>query len=163
MGEQIHNTLVAVVVAIALVGFLGWRSLRGADAVRGAAASPLPSPHLADLMPYSQPITDTAVPARIARPVVALARDPFAAPPVPASEISHDERGADVPKKEYGLHVTATMIAGSRRAAVINDQLIYVGDSVPGGGKLTSVERDRIVVTDPQGTSHVVAVKEGDD
>jgi hypothetical protein len=41
--------------------------------------------------------------------------------------------------------------------------LIYVGENVPGGGKLTSVERDRIVVTDAQGTSHVVAVKEGDD
>jgi hypothetical protein len=164
MGEQIHRALVVVVMAIAVTGFLGWRSLRGTGPARGAPLpNPLPSPHLTELMAYSQPLADTAVARRSRRPAVMLARDPFGALPAPASEISHDDRGVAVPKRENGLHVTATMIAGTRRAAVINDQLIYVGENVPGGGKLTSVERDRIVVTDAQGTSHVVAVKEGDD
>jgi hypothetical protein len=164
MGEQIHRTLIAIVVAIALATFIGWRSLRGSGPGPGVpAAGPMPSPHLTDLMAYSQPLADTTVVKRSVRPVVTLSRDPFGALPVSSSEISHDDRGVAVPKQQEGLHVTATMIAGSRRAAVINDQLIYVGDNVPGGGKLTSVERDRIVVTDPHGASHVVAVKEGDD
>jgi hypothetical protein len=53
-------------------------------------------------------------------------------------------------------------MAGARRAAVINDALIYLGDPIPGGGKLTSVERDRVVVTDTKGALHTVAVKEGE-
>lgn len=165
MGENVHRTLVAVVIAIALTAFLGWRSLRGTDSPRGAPSpSPVPSPHLTDLMPYSQPLADSIVVRRLAQRTVTLPHDPFGAVPVQVSEISHDGGAAVVvPRQETTLHVTATMIAGTRRAAVINDQLIYVGDAVPGGGKLTSVERDRIVVTDQKGTSHVVAVKEGVD
>ena len=164
MGENVHRTLVAVVIAIALTAFLGWRSLRGTDPLRGAPSpSPLPSPHLTDLMPYSRPLADSIVVRRPAQRVITLAHDPFGALPVQVSEISHGDGSVTAPKQETTLHVTATMIAGTRRAAVINDQLIYVGDVVPGGGKLTSVERDRIVITDQKGTSHVVAVKEGDD
>jgi hypothetical protein len=115
-------------------------------------------------MPYTQPLADTALVPRAGRAAVALARDPFGATAVAqSSQISHSAEGADVaPRETESLHVTATMIGGARRAAVINDMLIYVGDRVPGGGKLTSVERDRVVVTDPKGTSHVVAVKEGE-
>ena len=32
---------------------------------------------------------------------------------------------------------------------MINDQLFYVGESLPDGSKLTSVERDRVVVSNP--------------
>ncbi|HEY4217834.1 MAG TPA: hypothetical protein VGM67_11900 [Gemmatimonadaceae bacterium] len=156
--------LIAVGVAIALVAFLGWRSLRATDPVRGApAAAALPSPHLTDLMPFSQPLTDSVVVRRTAPTAVALAHDPFGALPAQNLEISHGERIEEPAKEAAELHVTATMMAGTRRAAVINDQLIYVGDTVPGGGKLTSVERDRVVVTDPKGAPHIVAVKEGDD
>ena len=60
-------------------------------------------------------------------------------------------------------HVTTTLMAGSRRAALINDQLIYVGERLPDGSRLTSVERDRVVVTDHNGTAHTVAVaREGE-
>ena len=66
------------------------------------------------------------------------------------------------PNSRYHGIGTATLMAGIRRAAVINDELIYLGDSIPGGGTLTSVERDRIVVTDSKGVTHTLAVKEGD-
>ncbi|MEO6878885.1 MAG: hypothetical protein ABI205_10415, partial [Gemmatimonadaceae bacterium] len=150
-----------------LTAFLGWRSLRGTDSLRGAPLqAPLPSPQLTPLMPYTQPLADTVVLPRTGRAAVALARDPFGATTIAqSSQISHGSSGAaDVaPRAGASLHVTATMIGGARRAAVINDLLIYVGDQVPGGGRLTSVESDRVVVTDAQGTSHVVAVKEGED
>ncbi|MGH9883930.1 MAG: hypothetical protein ACREBE_00260 [bacterium] len=39
---------------------------------------------------------------------------------------------------------------------------MYIGDTLPGGVKLTAVERDRVVLTDSRGTAHSVAVKEGE-
>lgn len=160
MGS-VHRLLAAAGVAIALIALVGWRSLRGTDPVRAAAP---PNPQLTPLIPYSQPLDDTLAAIRFVPVRIALARDPFGAPVVPpSSQISRTSDGGTVAPREITvLHVTATMIGGTRRAAVINDNLIYVGDPVPGGGKLTSVERDRVVVTDPNGTSRVVAVKEGD-
>ena len=160
MGS-VHRLLAAVVAAIAVIAFVGWRSLRSTADVRAAAT---PSPQLTPLIPYSQPLADTLGVVRVAPSRIALSRDPFGAAVLPpSSQISRSSEGGDVtPRETTVLHVTATMIGGSRRAAVINDSLIYVGDPVPGGGKLTSVERDRVVVTDQKGTSRVVAVKEGD-
>jgi hypothetical protein len=165
MGENIHRSLAAIAIAIALTAFLGWRSLRGTGLPAAPSPRSLPSPQLTQLMPYSQPLADTVGVLRLAHANVVLPRDPFGPPIVPqSSEISHGTQTADAPSEGPApLRVTATMIAGTRRAAVINDMLVYVGDRVPGGGKLTSVERDRVVVTDPQGASHVVVVKEGDD
>ncbi len=167
MGENFHRSLAAVVIAIALTAFLGWRSLRGTESLRGAPLqAPLPSPQLTPLMPYTQPLADTVAVPRAGRVAVSLARDPFGAAVIAqSSQSSHSSGGAvaaSAPREGASLHVTATMIGGARRAAVINDMLVYVGDQVPGGGKLTSVERDRVVVTDTKGTSHVVAVKEGE-
>ena len=58
--------------------------------------------------------------------------------------------------------VSATLIAGARRAALINGVLVSVGDAVPGGATLTAVERDRVVLTDQKGSAHTIAVKEGE-
>ena len=62
---------------------------------------------------------------------------------------------------ESRWRVTATVTFGSRFGAIINDVLFYVGDSVPGGVRLTSVEKNRVVLTDPKGAVHTIAVKEG--
>ena len=58
--------------------------------------------------------------------------------------------------------VTATLIAGARRAALINGVLVSVGEAITGGVKLTVVERDRVVLTDQKGAAHTIAVKEGE-
>jgi hypothetical protein len=167
MGERIHR-LLGLAAAIVIIGsFLMWRSLRAADPMRGAAApASASSPRLSPLMPFSTPISDTVRIVGVLADSIVAARDPFvnrALPPV-ASVASG---GATVrPREEEPgareWRVTTTLLAGARRAALINDQLVYVGDPLPDGSKLTSVERDHVVVTDRKGAAHTVAVaKEG--
>ena len=59
-------------------------------------------------------------------------------------------------------HVSATLIVGASRAAIINDVLLSVGDSLPDGVTLTSVERDRVVLTDSRGATYTVVATEGE-
>ncbi len=166
MADRIRQWLTFAGVAIVIAGVVGWRSLRkpGVATPRPGAATggvAVPSADLAPLMAYAAPLPDSALSLAGAPESVAVRRDPFGEEPsaVPASP--HVERRArEVDASQW--HVSATLIAGARRAAVINDALVYEGDAIPGGGKLTSVERDRVVVTDPQGATHTVTVKEGD-
>ncbi|HEY4304046.1 MAG TPA: hypothetical protein VGM82_06245 [Gemmatimonadaceae bacterium] len=121
---------------------------------------------VAQLLPYaSAPRDSDLVIAMVGG--VSMARDPFvarsmarivAAAPAETTDV---EEPVKAPAPVY--HVTTTLMAGTRRAALINDQLIYVGESLPDGSKLTVVERDRVVVTDHTGVAHSVAVaREGD-
>lgn len=127
------------------------QSPTGAEAVR----------QIARLLPYAQPTRDDelSIPAA---PVLTLARDAFVARAIPrvVATAPLDSARAPAPSNlpAVAYHVTTTLMAGSRRAALINDQLIYVGEHLPDGSTLTSVERDRVVVTDHKGTAHAVAV-----
>ena len=164
MDERIHRWLAVAAFGIALTAFVGWRSL-------GSAASPpggtppkaLPSPQLMQLMPYSRPLDDTADMLSPGRADVVLPRDPFGEKAAPVSVRSAAGQPAVTQDTVTHWRVSATMIGGARRAAIINDVLLYIGDTVPGGGRLTAVERDHVVVTDAKGTAHLLAVKEGDE
>jgi hypothetical protein len=96
-----------------------------------------------------------------------LRRDPFLKASLPQiaqarpGAIPDSEPTSEKPE-ESKWSVSATLTGGPRRAAIINDELVYIGDSLPGGMRLTSVERDRVVLTDPKGAAHTVAVKEGE-
>ncbi|HVX37975.1 MAG TPA: hypothetical protein VHB25_00280 [Gemmatimonadaceae bacterium] len=167
MANQVQRTIAIVAGVVVVASVIGWRSLRGGVAPKASvAAAPsvpsVPSPDLAALMPYATPLPDSVVTVLVQADSVPLRRDPFGDGAVrPAAHArGGTRRSADAAGTDW--HVTATLIAGARRAAVINDVLVYEGDAIPGGGKLTSVERDRVVVTDPHGTTHTVTVKEGD-
>lgn len=152
-------------VAVVVVGVVGWRSRRASPARPATAATTpsLPSPDLAPLAAYAAPLSDSALAVVSTADSVVVRRDPFYdddSKPLAAKPRASGHRVAHVDAGEW--HVSATLIAGTRRAAVINDALVYEGDAIPGGGKLTSVERDRVVVTDPHGATHTVTVKEGD-
>jgi hypothetical protein len=101
---------------------------------------------------------------KLAGDTLLLRRDPFVSQGVPQVASGDSDRGDAVPARNAAdaWHVTTTLLSGNRRAALINDELIYVGDPLPDGSKLTRVERDHVVVTDPRGAAHTVAVaKEG--
>jgi hypothetical protein len=125
---------------------------RAVDGVDGAA-------RVARLLPYAGGVADSDLVIRVPMEValtrhlaVGLAATPAAA----STEPRLAARPAQTAARVY--HVTTTLMAGARRAALINDQLIYVGESLPDGSKLTTVERDRVVLTDPGGVTHTVAV-----
>jgi hypothetical protein len=166
MGERIHRWLAVAAAVIVIAGVAGWRSLHGAGTLRAASVpAPIPSPELAQLIPYSAPIVDTPRILPPARDSITMPRDPFAERPlarvIAAMPDTEHAAAPKVPAEQW--RVTTTLMAGTRRAALINDELIYVGDPLPGGGGiLTSVERDHVVVKDTKGATHTVAVvKEG--
>ncbi|MGH7619586.1 MAG: hypothetical protein ACREPM_20420 [Gemmatimonadaceae bacterium] len=162
MGERVHTLLGSAAIAILALSAVAWYSVPDGRTPPIAAA---PSPQLATLMGYARPFDDTLGHAPVAMPLVALPRDPFGPAPTPAATVRLAGK-APKPKSKvsevFNWDVTATLIAGARRAALINGVLVSVGDSVPGGGTLTAVEPDRVVLTDQKGSAHTVAVKEGD-
>ncbi len=57
--------------------------------------------------------------------------------------------------------LTAILITDSRRAAVIDEQLVGVGDALPGGGRVIAVERDHVVVTTADGARRQLTLPDG--
>jgi hypothetical protein len=166
MAEHIHRWIAAAAVFVALTGFLGWRALGSSDPRKGGLSLATPDPQLTPLLAYSAPLADTIRILGMGDAAIMLRQDPFGRPLITPAErerspVAAMPQSVDVASPHW--QVTATLMNGSRRAAVINDELIYLGDSVPGGGKLIAVERDRVTVTDARGASHTVAVKEGED
>jgi hypothetical protein len=164
MAERIHRTLGVVAFVIVATGFYGWRSLRTAAAVAPASAqAPVASPQLQQLIPYAVPLADSQLALRTFVDSAPVQHDPFTAePPAHVAADPHEGTLVRAPAARNEWHVSATLISSARRAAIINDVLTYVGDPVPGGGKLVSVENDRVVLTDSKGASHtVMADKEG--
>lgn len=163
MTDRIHSWFAIGAAAILAIGFVGWRNVSAA-AARGVGA-PVPNPGLSHLTTYATPLADTFAASRASAEPVELPRDPFGALPMPRVVV----RQAGTPTSEVPRvpettkwHVSATLIVGTKRAAIINDVLLNVGDTLPGGVTLTSVERDRVVLTDSKGAAHTVAVTEGE-
>lgn len=165
MVDHIHRWLAVAAGFVLVTGLLGWRILGPSDARQTGLTPVATTPQLTELLAYSAPLPDTVRILGMGDAAITLGQDPFGRQLIALPE--RDRPLAAVvprPAEVEGPHwqVTATLMNGSRRAAVINDELIYLGDSVPGGGKLTAVERDRVTVTDARGASHTVAVKEGE-
>ncbi len=162
MSAHVHRWLGAGASAILLVGVVGWSAL-GVSNETGVA---VPNPGLSHLTPFAGSVSDS-LPGATPDESVALRRDPFAPRALPTVHLGFDPTGATMdttrPKiAEPKWHVSAILIGGAQRAAIINDVLVRVGDTLPGGTKLTSVEQDRVVLTESNGTAHTVAVREGE-
>lgn len=162
MADRVRRALGFSAVAIVVAGLVGWRSMRGGNATMASAA--IPNVGVTDLLPYTTPVADSARAIAAAPSLVATARDPFAAQAVARAPETHPAitQSAQPRAEKEAWRVTTTLLSGSRRAALINDELIYVGDPLPDGSRLTRVEHDHVVVTDQKGAAHTVAVaKEG--
>ena len=56
-------------------------------------------------------------------------------------------------------NVTAILISDSRRMAVVNEVLVSVGSSVPGGARIVAIEKDHVVLIEPGGARRVVGIQ----
>ena len=54
--------------------------------------------------------------------------------------------------------VTAILITDTRRVAVVNEDLVTIGSTVRGGARVTAIERDHVVLTEPGGRRRVLRV-----
>jgi len=119
---------------------------------------------LAQLMSFTKPPSESLPAAVVVARTASTSRDPFGAVVATQPVIRLAAHSVRMPPKmdAPAWDVTATLIAGTRRAALINGVLVSVGDAVAGGVTLTVVERDRVVLTDQKGAAHTIAVKEGE-
>lgn len=161
MIDRVRGWASSAATAILAVGFIGWRGVQTAP---GAATALASSPALSNLEPFATPLSDTIVIRLDDEKPVSIRRDPFSAFPAPRLAIRQQATPRDTSSpsgaRPAAWNVSATLMVGSKRAAIINDVLLGIGDSLPGGVTLTSVERDRVVLTDSKGTAHTVAVTE---
>ena len=103
---------------------------------------------LVELERYLDPVdgaggTQVGVPPRIE-----IEGSPFgAAPATPGPVLPRLDPGTPAPR----WTVTAIMITGSRRVAVVNDALVRPGDRLDDGARIEAVERDHVVLITPDG------------
>ena len=160
MASRLTRSRNALLVLVAILGVVGWSALQPRDEDVAWTHRPVSKPNVAPLMPYAAPIADLV---NASDDSVVDANAPVHDPFGYAQTSSHsDERPVEAMKPPPTPHwsVSTTMVSGAKSAAIIDDQLVYVGDALPGGGRLTAVERDRVTVIDAKGASHVLTVKE---
>jgi hypothetical protein len=167
-------TPLALIALAAVIGALTWRRFHTPAHVAPVVLAALPTSPAADLdqlMPYVAPSRESAVEIRRASTPLVLARDPFdesagpardVAPRASESIVTHEaaprETAPDTARK---WNVTAVLITGSRKAAVINDAVVSLGGRLPGGAQLTEVERDHVVLTDARGERRTIRILDG--
>ncbi|HTR79657.1 MAG TPA: hypothetical protein VMH39_16190 [Gemmatimonadaceae bacterium] len=117
---------------------------------------------LDSLTPYLAPIgTDTVHAAVLGGDTNIRVPDPFVSPirqnvTAAAPEIQTPEQAPD-----STVVVNGTFISGSRRSAFINETWVRLGDICAGGMRLTSVEKNYVVLTDTRGRRHTIVVLSG--
>lgn len=162
MAEHQHGWLTAAGVALMLTGFFGWRTVN--DNSETGTGALVPVQGLARLIPFASSVSDGVTVRLSSVDTVGLRRDPFVparAPRFTVAQVGTAAKSARVPETALvRWNVSATLMAGSRRAAIIDDVLIHVGDMLPGGVTLTSVERDSVVLTDSRGKAHTIVARE---
>jgi len=162
MADRQRAMFSAASVGLVVVAFIAWRSLRASAATATASSIP-PTASLDGLTPYLAPMKDTIGGPIAQGHAIIIARDPFGIPIAPRLVQSSTSRSTvSQPTKAESPRwiVTAVLITRSRPAAVINDALVYIGDKLPDGVRLTAVQSNRVTLTDAQGLSHIVAVQE---
>jgi hypothetical protein len=159
--DKRHVWLFGIGVTLVIIAVFGWRAMRAPTRL-GPVPTSISVADLEALLPYAQPGTGVPRTPRVQPEPAAVARDPFTAVETPI-RVSRGPAG-DVPKvvtTQRELSVTAILITESRRAAVINDVLVSLGDQLPGGSRLIAVERDHVIVTDAKGARRTINVNDG--
>lgn len=59
------------------------------------------------------------------------------------------------------ISVSAILIAGDDRVAVINNTLVRIGSTLPGGSRVIAIERDHVEIVRPSGTKTVFRMNQG--
>jgi hypothetical protein len=118
---------------------------------RPMAAGALPTAeHLDSLGRYLQPVQPAAQPDDYE---IFLPADD----PPPAGERPPEAEPRTAPE----WRVSAIIIASSRPIAIINDQTVAPGSALPDGSVVESIEREHVVIREPNGVRHRLSLTTG--
>lgn len=139
--------------AVASIAFIGWvgfaRMPGGPSGVRVGDAD-----RMEELGRYLEPVAQGGEirGERGARTV----DDPFKRGVVP--EPTAPGAAAEPP----ALRVSAILISGDRRVAIIDDALVAPGDVLPGGERVAEIQQDAVVLVRRDGTRQIVRIDRGE-
>ncbi len=109
---------------------------------------------MAEQAAFLEPVADTPPlgGGRSAGPV----RDPFRAP---LGEVTESVRPVPPPT---GPRVSAILITGARRLAIVDDRVVRPGDELAGGVRVAEIQRDAVVLVARDGTRRVLRIERGE-
>ncbi|MFO7892106.1 MAG: hypothetical protein R6U63_00110 [Longimicrobiales bacterium] len=82
-------------------------------------------------------------------PTVVIDGNPFRGPQV--QEVAAPAEGPRAAEPAPRWTVTAIMVAGEQRVAIVNDRMVRPGDRLDDGARIAAVERDHVVLITPGG------------
>lgn len=92
-------------------------------------------------------------------------RDPFGPPVHSESQWPANQPSGTAPRptpaKGSSWVVTAILITGTQRTAVVNDAVVTVGSMLADGSRIRSIEQDAVTLQDSIGRTHTVRVRPG--
>ncbi|MHB1071790.1 MAG: hypothetical protein ACYC3Q_03100 [Gemmatimonadaceae bacterium] len=150
-----------VLLVLAGLGALAYR-------VRPLPATPVPTASIewTTLGRYLPGLPSTLVESSPEREIASTThRDPFG-PPVTSESVRPEiqpSRSAPRPTPAKGSSwvVTAILITGTHRTAVVNDAVVTVGSVLADGSRIRTIEQGAVTLQDSTGRIHTIRVRPG--
>ena len=152
-----HSNYIWLAVAAGVIVAFGaaWRANSAAAAVVAAPTSYLAPAALDSLGRYLRPVALTAA-RRPAESAELFAREDYLAQPAGAER---EDRGPVTPAAPGARWVvSAILLMDAQRMAVVNDSVVVVGSTLPGGARVVEIESDRVVLQESGGSRRVISL-----
>ncbi|MGI8619663.1 MAG: hypothetical protein ACR2L6_11345 [Gemmatimonadaceae bacterium] len=135
---------------------VAWRTNSAAAAVVKVPRSYLAPAALDSLGRYLRPIALTS--ARTPAEAVELfAREEYYAQPERAERMDDGVRLPAGPVRPRWV-VSAILLTDAQRMAVVNDSVVVVGSTLPGGARIVEIQSDRVVLQESGGVRRVISL-----
>lgn len=131
---------------------VAWRVNSAAAAVARAPKSYIAPAALASLESYLRPIEPTR--PRPAAAAELFAREDYYAQPLRAEREPEAPSGPERPR----WVVSAIVLADAQRMAIVNNSVVMVGSSLPGGARVVEILADRVVLQESGGGRRVISL-----
>lgn len=132
---------------------VAWRANSAAAAVARAPQSYMSAAALDSLGQYLRPVALTSArqPAAAAE---LFAREDYYAQP---ARVEREYEAPSGPARPRWI-VSAILLTDAQRMAVVNDSVVVVGSTLPGGARIVEIQSDRVVLQEAGGARRVVSL-----
>jgi hypothetical protein len=154
-------TLITIAIASVVAAALAFRAV---NAAAGVVEKPVPAVNLQGLSAFLGPLPDSSRLAEVGAGSMVGDRDPFGSTmPVTRAPvvIKGDQASRPKPGRSQQWVVSSILFEDTKRSAIVNNTWVGVGDPLGGGARVTAIERKYVIVTDANGTRHVVPIQGG--
>ncbi len=132
-----------------LLAGIVWLGVRLPGAPTGVQAGD--ARRMSELARYLEPVQAPALDAPTRGPV----GDPFRQPLAPVPETTR-------PRPAAGPRVSAILIAGERRLAILDDRVVRPGDVLGDGTRVAAIGPREVTLVAPDGTRRVLRIETGE-